>query len=336
MNEKAQRTKNCRSLLSALGGTLACLLAAGATFSQAQEVYPSKPIRWIIPYSPGAPIDVNARKLAEIVSRKLNQPILIENKAGASGVIGASAVSAAAPDGYTFLVTVADPLIASTALIASVTYDPMKNFTFITKITAGFPVLVVNPKLKSETLAQFIEAAKAKPLKYASFGPGSFPQIFMEDFNRAAGVKISEVAYRSPPETLQAVLQGEVDAAFIGANEAAQFGAQKAVHALAEIGPSGLALLPGVPSFVDAGYNTPILSTPVWVGVLGPADLPQHVVETMLKAIQTGLADDDLQAFFRTVRNKTIGNSPADFEKEFRQESAAVLPMIKALGLKAQ
>lgn len=325
-----------RSQVSVLAAALACLLTTGASRSQTQEAYPSKPIRWIIPYSAGSPIDVNARKLAEVVSRKLNQSIVIDNRAGASGVIGASAVARAAPDGYTFLVTVADPLIASTVLIKSLTYDPLKDFTFITKLTAGFPTLAVNPKLNVTTLAQLIAAAKVKPLTYSSFGPGSFPQIFMEELNRATGVKITEVPFRSPPESLQALLRGDVDAAFIGVIEAVQFGAEKEVIAVAGIGPAGGSLLPGVPTFVDAGVNSQILSRPVWVGILGPANLPQEVIDTMLKAIQAGLAEEDVQAFFRVVRNKSIGNSPADFETEFRQEFAAVIPLIQSIGLTQQ
>ena len=180
----------------------------GAAAAQSGS-YPSKPIHWIVPYTAGSFVDVFARKLAPVVAREMNGVIVIENRPGASGVIGATEVAKAAPDGYTFLYAIADPLIAATVLVKDIPYDPFKNFTLITKVQSGPPMLIANPNNKANSLREFLELAKTERTTYGSFGPGSFPQLMMEQLALDAGVKLEEVAYRSPPQAIQEVTSNQ-------------------------------------------------------------------------------------------------------------------------------
>jgi len=315
---------------------IACILGVSVAANEgaAQEPgYPRKPIHWIVPNAAGSPLDINIRKIASVVSRKMNATIVIENRVGASGVIGANEVARAAPDGYTFLATTADPLIASTALKAA-PYDPNRDFSFITKIIAGNTPLAVRSDLKIKTLPELIAAAKTRPLTYASFGPGSFPQLTMEELNRVAGIKIGEVAYRSPPQAIQALLQGEVDISSLSPAQALEYTAQGKVFLLAS--PARSPLFPDMPSFADAGFNTTILNTRLWVGLLGPAGLPPRIADTMLAAIRSAFEEEELKAFFRATGSGIVINTPTEFEREFRTEHDAVVPFIKGLGIAQQ
>ena len=314
----------------------ACIATGVATQAVAQEApYPRKPIRWIVPYFAGSPIDINIRKVADATSRKLNGTIIVENRTGASGVIGAAEVAKAAPDGYTFLGTIGDPLIASTALIKAMPYDSMRDFTYITKFTNGYTPLGIRAELKIETLAQLIAAAKTKPLTYASMGPGSFPQVVLEELNRVAGIKLTEIAYKSPPQASQALLSGEVDMYPVAPAQAREYVAQGKIHLLAA--QSRSPMFPDVPTFADAGYNSTILSTPLWTGLLAPAKLPPDILEATLRALKAAVAeDDDLKNFYASTRTQVVFNTPAEFEREVRAEYQAVIPLIKTLGIEPQ
>ena len=167
--------------------------------------YPSKPLLDPFLYSQFVP-GVFARKLSPVVAREMNGIIVIENRPGASGVIGATEVAKAAPDGYTFLYGIANPLIAATVLVKDIPYDPFKNFTLITKVQSkSETVLIASPNNKANSLREFLDLAKSERATYGSFGPGSFPQLMMEQLALDAGVKLEEVAYRSPPQAIQEV-----------------------------------------------------------------------------------------------------------------------------------
>jgi tripartite-type tricarboxylate transporter receptor subunit TctC len=315
----------------------ASIVAFTAGESAAQEPgYPRKPIRWVVPYAAGSPLDINIRKFADVTQRKLNGTIVVDNKGGAGGVIGTTEVAKAAPDGYTFLATVGDPLIASTAVVKAVPYDPLRDFTFITKFSNGYTPLTIGAELKIETMAQLIEAAKKQPLtlKYASIGPGSFPQLIMEELNRMAGIKIQEIAYRSPPQAMQALLTSEVDIYFASPAQAQEYVAQGKGRLLAAQSKS--ALFPNVPTYAEAGYNSTILNTPLWVGLLGPARMPHDLVDLTLTALKNAYAEEEVKAFFATTRTQIVLNTPEEFEREFRAENGAVIPLIKALGIEPQ
>jgi tripartite-type tricarboxylate transporter receptor subunit TctC len=218
--------------------------------------------------------------------------------------------------------------------VKSLPYDPARDFTFITKIINGRAPLAIRADLKIDTLKQLVEAAKTRRFTYASMDPGSFPQLMMEEVNRVGGVKIAEVPYRSPVQGFQAFLTGEVDITNVGPAQALDLTKQGKVKLIGVTGRSPL--FPDLPSFAESGFDTTILRTPLWFGILGPARLPPKIVDTTLAALKSAFEEEELKAFFRASGSEIVLNTPAEFEREYGVETAAVVPLIKALGITPQ
>jgi tripartite-type tricarboxylate transporter receptor subunit TctC len=305
----------------------------GAAAAQSGS-YPSKPIHWIVPYTAGSFVDVFARKLAPVVAREMNGVIVIENRPGASGVIGATEVAKAAPDGYTFLYAIADPLIAATVLVKDIPYDPFKNFTLITKVQSGPPMLIANPNNKANSLREFLELAKTERTTYGSFGPGSFPQLMMEQLALDAGVKLEEVAYRSPPQAIQEVTSNQTSATFTSPPTAKSFQDSGRAKVFAVAGPSRLAAFPNTPTIQELGFNSLILRNPVWSGLFGPAALPSDIVQANVKAIHRAIKDPELMQWASSVSVDLLEMTSAEFQSVFWQEYDAVTALIRKANIK--
>jgi tripartite-type tricarboxylate transporter receptor subunit TctC len=325
-----------RSRVLSAGLIAAALLTVVAPDTRAQDAYPSRAIHLIIPYSAGSPTDTYTRKISDVAQAKLGVPIVIENKAGASGVLGTTQVARAAPDGYTLLSTPSEPFIASTVLIKSVPYDSMKDFRFVTKLFVSTPALIINAENKIGTLRELIERARIQPVTYGSFGPGSFHQLSLEEFAKQAGIRLSEVPYRAPAQAAQAVLTNEVALGYTAPTQAIDQRQQGKIQILAVIGNQRHPLLPDVPSFVEAGYDAPILRTAFWTGLVGPAGMSDRAVARIHGAFKDALQDPDIQQFFARAGNGLVGNSPAEFDREIRQEHAQMIPVIRAMNIPPQ
>src|ERR1700730_15951587 len=179
----------------------------------AQE-YPAKAIRWVVPSPAGSPIDVIARKLSEGVAAKIHGVIIVDNRPGASGTIGANEVAKAAPDGYTLAAAIGDPFTASIALMKNPPYDPLTAFKYISKVADDGPMLIASPSFKPNTLQDIITESKKSDLSYGSFGPGSFPQIIMEALSKQTGARFQVVQYRGSPPAIQALTGNEIPLTF--------------------------------------------------------------------------------------------------------------------------
>ncbi len=313
-------------LLAALAGVTAAPLGATA------QDYPSKPIHWIIPVPPGSPVDVIGRKVAEAVAAKLKAVIVVDNRAGASGTIGANETAKAAPDGYTLLFSVSDPFTNAISLLKSPPYDPRTAFKYISKVVDDAPMLVATSNVKATTLKDLIAESKSSDLSYGSFGPGSFPQIIMEALAKETGAKFQLVQYRGVPAAMQAILNNEVPLTFANV---AQVRAQIADGKLKPIAAVGRrsAVLPNVPTFAEAGIDDPIFRNTIWLGLAGPAGLPPAIVDKTHAALKEALAEPALQGFIAATGFAIVGNSPADFEREVVAQFVAVDRLIKERGI---
>ena len=294
--------------------------------------YPNRPIHIIVPYSPGSPTDIYARKIADVARRNIGAPIVIENKPGATGTLGATQIVRSTPDGYSLMITTSEPLIAGPALLKAVPYDPMRDFRFITKLYVSTPVLVVNASNGIRTLGQLIEQAKSRSITYGSFGPGSFHQISIEEFARQAGIVLREIPYRSPAQAAIAVLSNEVSLGYASQTQIVEQIKDGTIIPLAVVGSRRLPLLPEVPTFPEAGFNARTLQGAFWTGLVGPAGIPEHVVEKILGAFHGALRDPEIQRFFAQVGNPLVGNSPEQFDREIREEYARVVPLIRSIN----
>lgn len=329
-----------RSAMAGAGAALGLgpLLSAAAKVEAQGSEYPNKPIRFVVPFPAGSPLDTIGRKLGEAVAKKLGVAVVIDNKTGAGGTIGSADVARAPPDGYNFLVTIGDALISSTVTMKSLPYDSEKDFDFISKIIEGVSCLIMNPGLKPNTLAELVEDAKrpGADWTYGAFGPGSFPHLLMEALNKKAGVKLRAVQYRGSPPALQDLLANQIAITFTAPNVAAPMVAAGKVKAIALTGEKRSPLMPNVPTFTEAGFTDFVFRNVIWVGLLGPAKLPAPIKARIASAAQSSLREPELRDSLTALGFDVIGNSPEEFERQFRNEYKVITALMREMGITPQ
>lgn len=322
--------QHTRRQLLGLGAGLVALPSLG--FAQESiEAFPSRPIRLIAPYPAGSVFDAVGRKLADALTARLKMGVVIENKAGGGGSISASEVLRSAPNGYTLLITVADPLVTTPATM-KVNYDPRADFTPITKLVQSYPVLMINSSHKSTTLKELVEEAKAAPapFTYGSFGTGSFPQLVLESVAAKAGIKLSNIAYRGSPQALNDMLANQIALAFTSVGQAAPLIAQGKARALALMGPTRSPVLPQVATFAESGFDNFFTRRDSWLGLLGPAKMPADLVEKIRTHARAVLQDPEMIKWLATLdMSIATATSPAQFRGEIDAEVIAVTKFIR-------
>ncbi len=314
-------------------------LAAGAciaTLSVAQTVsYPTRPVRLIAPSSPGGPVDVIARALCVNLAELLGQPIVVDNRAGAAGLIGAEIVAKAAPDGYTLLMGFSGPLAIVPHLVKQAPYDTLRDFTPITLAAAAPYVLLVHPSLPVKSVKGLIDLAKAQPgkLLFASGGTGVGIHMAGELLNVAASVKMTHVPYKGAGPGMTALLAGEVNLMFNGLSAALPQVKAGRLRALAVGGDKRSTLLPELPTIAESGLQ---FNASGWYGLLGPASLPHARVSRLRNDTLRALAATETQERMAALAVETIGSTAEAFAALLRQEFAQWGRVVKAAGIKPQ
>jgi tripartite-type tricarboxylate transporter receptor subunit TctC len=314
-----------------LGMLTAVLVCSIPSFAQN---YPARPINLVVPFAPGGLTDVPARVLAAILQERTGATFVVENKTGASGVVGASYVSRAEPDGYTLLVNaLAD---VQNLHYIKVPYSAIDDFTLIGKITDGPPlVLIVNAALPYKTLAELIDDAKANPNKisFGTSGPATSPAISMTQLNHTAGTKIVDVPYRGSGEAAAAVVTGAVQATFTFYTAAKPLADGGKVRPLAIAGAQRITAWPDVPTMQELGY--PNFNHSGFVGLAGPAKLPQPIVAYLQKILNDSIHSDAfktrMEALGMTVPAAATNTSEA-FAAFMRAESARQAELARLTG----
>jgi len=305
------------------------LLNALPAFAQA---YPSRPIRLIVPLSPGGFADTPARMLGPRLAEQLGRPVVIENKPGAGGTIGADFVAKSPPDGYTLVITGSTHLITS-HIYKNVPYDAIKDFTHISMLASGPYVLVVNPhKLPVGSVKELIAAAKAEPgrIDYASSGNGSSQHLVGALFNSLAGVQLNHVPYKGSGPAMQDLLAAQVGVSFAGVpNVLGQVKAGR-LRALAVTTSKRWSEMPDVPTMAEAGV--PGYEATLWLSISGPAGLPAPIVQRLYSEISKALKDPELQANFRTGGVEAMSMPPDELLKLMRSESEKWGRVVKDTG----
>jgi len=318
---------------SRLAALAALLLAPAIALAQG---YPSKPIHLVVPFPPGGVADLIARPVAEKISQSLGQPVIVENRGGATGTIGAAYVAQAAPDGYTLLFGTTNEIAMSPTLYKSLPYDPTKAFAPITPV-AEFPnVLVVGPRVSARTLGEIIDMARARPraLAFASSGEGSTNHLTAELFQTQAGVQVMHVPYKGGGPALVDVTGGHVDAMFATLPSAVALIKGGKLRALAVTGTRRSAALPDVPTAREAGMKDLVVTT--WNGVLAPAGTPQDVIERLHAALAAAVADPDIKAKLAAVGAETVTTTPQAFTATLRSDFELWSGVIRRAGITAQ
>jgi tripartite-type tricarboxylate transporter receptor subunit TctC len=314
---------------------LAAFLCAAALAQSAAD-YPNRPIRIVVPLAAGGNVDIVARTVAEPISKSFGQPVLVENRPGASSLVGTQFVARSAPDGYTLL-AVANTFATVPLIVASPGYDPLKDFTAITLTCLVPQVLVVNPGLSAQSVKELIALAKAEPgkISYASSGNGSTGHMAAELFNRQAGVKMLHVPYKGNSQALVDVIGGQVAMMFDQVSTSApQIKAGK-LRALAVTSLARSPLLAEVPTVDESGV--PAFEDITFNGLVAPAGTPRETLVRLQQAVAKAVGDAELYKRFieRGIELKA-SSSPEEFSAHIRAEFEKKGRLVREAGIRPE
>jgi len=316
----------------ALKLTLAATLVAFAGMASAQT-YPNRPVTLIIPWVAGGPTDIVLRAVADAAQKHLGQPIIIENKGGAGGVVGSNFVVRAPKDGSTMLVTVNAPIVMSPFLQASFPFDPAKDLSRIAKVADTYLVLVVRKDSPINTIADVIRLAKDKPagsMTFGSAGVGSAHHIAGEILNTNAGIKITHVPFQGGAPAIQSLLGGHIDmsyATLVSILPAVQAGELRLV---ASVEPTRIPEFPNLPAINE---TVPGVETTTWVGVFAPADTPKEIRQKMYQAIADAMKLPEVQSKMASLGLKPALQTPEEFDATIVRDLAFWKAVIEKAGL---
>lgn len=303
----------------------------GASLCFGAEVYPSKPVRVIVPFAPGGTSDLTARVISQQLSEQLRKSFVVDNRAGASGTIGNGIVARSVPDGYTLMLN-DTTLSIIPSLFKSLPFDIVKDFTAITQIIGNPHVLVVPPSIKVNTLQEYIALAQANPgkLNYGSAGLGSITHLSGELFNMAAKVNIAHIPYKGAGEAMGALLGGQIAMLITGISSVVPLVKTGKLRALAVTtdGKRSIAM-PDVPSMSEMGISGMIIYA--WYGLAGPAGMPKEVVNKLHAEVAKALAVPSVKERFQG--SELVGSSPEEFSKHIRNEVRRWAEVIKSAGI---
>ncbi len=314
---------------------LSAATVAAAPSALAQAAFPSRPIKFIVPYPPGGATDLVGRLLAARLQESWGQNVVVENKAGASGMIGSAEVARAAPDGHTVLVAITTH-IQNPAIFAKVPYDPLKDFTPISQICLSYLVLVVKPDFPANNLKEFVALVKANPGKYSfgSFGTGSSSHIVGETFARKAGLDLAHVPYKGSAPMMSDLLGGQVPCAWADVSTATQHMAAGKLKPLVVTGPRRAPLLAAVPTLLESGW--PGFEPLGWVGILLPAGVPQPIVDKYSNEMVRIVKLPEVRARLYEQTLMPVGDNAESFARTLKRDKALWQQIVTAAGIKPQ
>lgn len=292
-----------------------------AISSMAHAAYPDQPIRVIVPFAPGGSTDIVARVVTAKMSEILGQTMIVENKAGAGGAIGAQEAARAKPDGYTLSMATVSTLAVNPACKPSgLGYDPIKDFAPITNFANVPNVVSVHPSFKANDFKEFLTALKDNPGKfsYGSAGQCSIHHMFGESFRQATDTNITHVPYRGSGPAVADAVGGHIEILFDNLPSSIGHIQGNRLRALALAWPERLADLPDLPTFKELGYEQ--LNQPVWYGLLAPANTPKDIVDTLHKAAAKALQDPEIKESLLKQGAFASGNTPEEFAKEIKEQ----------------
>ncbi len=300
----------------------------------AKEWSPTKPVKIIVPIV-GSTNDVLARIVAPKLSEAIGQPVIVENKPGAGGNIGADFVAKATPDGHTLLVGYNGPLAINVSLFEKMPYDSVKDLAPITLAVAAPQYLVVNPALPIKNVQEMVAYAKSSggKMSYASIAVGSASHLTMEMFKLAAGVEITHIPYRGAGPAITDLLAGNVDAAFLVPGNVQQFLKEGRLRLIATSGQKRFPSTPTVPTLIESGY--PDFLATSWIGFLTTAGTPKPVIDRYNKELVKILKSTEVREKLESMEFEVIAGSPDQFRNWIGSEIPRWGKVIKATGAKA-
>lgn len=310
----------------------AALAALGAVAAEPADRFPSKPIR-IMGQGAGSTADYLSRYIGQRLTERWSQPVVVDNRAGAGGTLAAEVVAKATPDGYSLIMGHAGPMVSAVSLYKNLPYDPLKDFSPITKTASGVTVLVLHPSVPAKNVTELVALAKQKQLSYASAGNGTVSHLTGELFKQVAKVNVQHVPYKSAGFALTSILSGETQISFLSPVTAyAQLKSGK-VRALAVSGKDRFPGAPDIPSATEAGLAG--MEAELWFGLFTTAKVPKPIVAKLHKEITGILASEEVKASLLQRGAIASPTTPEELHAYVKSELAKWTPIIKASGIKA-
>ena len=315
--------------------TMAMMLVACVTAAEAQN-YPDRPIHVIAPFPAGGLADVLARSVGDEMSKSLGQPVIIENRTGAGGNVGADAVAKAVPDGYTLMMSSAGILTANPFLYAKMPFDAESAFIPVSNVADMPMMVVVNPKMEAKTLGELVAFARAQPgkLNFGSPGIGTTGHLGLAMLMHAANVKITHVPYRGAAPAVADLIAGQIDGVVDNPPTVLQHIEGGRLRALAVAAKTRMVQLPNLPTAAEAGVAN--YEATSWFGIVAPAGTPPAIVARLHKEIVAALRTPAMQERFAKSGARLVGNSPEEFAAQIRTERVKWGEIIRAANIKAE
>jgi tripartite-type tricarboxylate transporter receptor subunit TctC len=309
------------------------LLLCALTAPAAAQDWPTKTVRFVVPFGPGSTPDTIARLIADKLQAKLGQNFVVENKAGASGMTGTDAVAKAEPDGHTIGISLGGALAINTLLFSKMPYDPAKEIALITLLTNQPSALAVPTSLGVNSVAELVALLKKDPGKYnfGSIGNGSLSHLAVEAIAQKSGTKLTHVPYASSPQAMTALIRGDVQLVVMPAISVTPHAQSGAVKILAVSTAKRSQFLPEVPTLKESGID---VEADAWNGLIAPAATPPAVLAKIHREVVEAIRSAELKPKFTAQFMEPVGNSPAEFKAQIDSDLARWTPVIKAAGIK--
>jgi tripartite-type tricarboxylate transporter receptor subunit TctC len=325
-----------RHFLTSLAAAALVAATSGSVHAQGAASYPAKPIRIIVPFAPGGTSDVLSRAIGQKLTAMWGQPVVIENKPGAGGNIGAEQMARSQPDGYTLLMIDIGTLTISPSLFPKLGYDPVKDFAPVTTVAFSPHALVVHPSVPANTVAELVAYAKSKPggLNFANPGVGTLIQLAAEQFKTQTGITLTQVPYKGGAQAVLGVMSGEVEMTLNGLLATLPHIKSGKLKALAVAGLKRSEALPDVPTLDEAAL--PGFQSGSWQGLLAPAGTPKDIVVKLNAAVVEILKTPDMKQQLATQGAEVVADTPEQFAAFLRDDLAKWSKVVKEAGIKAE
>jgi tripartite-type tricarboxylate transporter receptor subunit TctC len=300
------------------------------------QTWPSKPVRIVVPFSPGGFADSSARSIADRLAARLGQPVVVENRPGAAGNIGTEMVAKSPPDGYTLLLAYDGTMVVNPHVYAKLGFDTLKDFAPVTKLGDGAVIIVAHPSVPANNLRELIALAKAKPgmLSFGSSGTGGSSHLACEMLKQRAGIDLTHIPYKGGGQAIADAVGGQVPLVCTAIASAQQFLKAGKLKAIGISSEKRDPAMPDVPTFIESGLPGFVVNS--WVGILAPAHTPRAVIERLQTEIAAVLQLPGVRARYAVLGIEPVGNKPDEYAAQIRADLEAWGPVVKQANVRIE
>ncbi len=330
------QARSRRTLLAAAGVLATLGLAALAPTAQAQTSFPNKPLRLIVPFTPGGVTDTSGRIVADYLGKRLGQQVNVDNRPGASGNIGTQAAAAAEPDGYTLVLAFDGTMVINPHVFAKVPFDTLRDFAPVGKIGDAVLILVAHPAVAAKSLKEVVALSKTQAggLSYGTSGTGGTPHVAGELLKQRTGANLTHIPYKGGGQAMTDVLGGTIPLVYTAVAGAYQHVKSGKLHAVAVSSAQRVKSLPDVPTFIESGVPDFVVNS--WVGLLAPAKTPKAVLDRLNTELNAVLNDPEARDKLAALGISATPGTAEQFGEEMKRDLAKYAPVVRAAGIKVE